>query len=92
MITAKELFKPADYEVFTRQQRAHILKLEKAKEESNIRKVSSAVCDVVFDMIPADMKKEMNYRELGQVANLILKSYVKGMQAEKYHTQRLLMV
>lgn len=92
MCKAKELFKPADYEMFTRQQRAHILKIENAKEASEIRKFSSAVCDVVFDQIPEDMKHEMNYHELGKVANLVLKSYLNGMQAQKYHTQRMLQV
>lgn len=90
MTTAKELFTEKDYETLTRQQRAHILKIERAKEESGLRKVSNVLCDIAFNQIPDDIAKEMNYHELGKIAKLVMTSYLNGMEAQKYHIQRMI--
>jgi len=89
-MTAKELFTETDYATLTRQQRARILKMERAKEESGLRKVSSVLCDVVFNMLPDEICSEMNYREISTIAKLVLKAYLTGVKQTKYSLGRSL--
>jgi len=89
-MTAKELFTETDYATLTRQQRAHILKMERAKEESGLRKISSVLCDVAFSMLPEDVCRNMNYREISTIAKLVLKAYLSGVKNTKYSLARSL--